>query len=84
MNSAALAPAVKRLALDKSKKVPYLMPLQKEVATLYERVGLMPPPQEVYKSAWGVRKMLGFLKRKCSRRERSLRTGLKRLVSFEN
>ena len=48
MNSAASAPAVKRLALDKSKKTaPYLMPLQKEVAMLYERVGLPPPARSL-------------------------------------
>lgn len=69
MNASVLGPAITRFALDKQKKVPYLLPLQKEVSLLFERVGMTPGAQEVYKSAWGIRKMLGFLKRKCARKE---------------
>ena len=69
-NMEVLLPTVRRfVAGNPAKKVPYLAPLQREISRFFDLAGIQTSQQEVYKSAWGIRKMLGFLKRKCLRKE---------------
>lgn len=68
-NLDALTPVIRKFAEYPARKVPYLAPLQREIALLFEMIGADANAKEIYKSAWGVRKMLGFLKRKVMRKE---------------
>lgn len=50
-------------------KLPYLEPLQVEIAKFYEMTGVPLEQSKIYQGSVEIKKMLGFVKRKASRKE---------------
>ena len=68
-NAMILLPALNRLQFTNGWKLPYIDPLQDEIALLYQKVGIPPEEKEIYKAANEMKKMLSFVKRRAQRKE---------------
>eukprot|EP00438_Fugacium_kawagutii_P003831 Skav220662 [mRNA] locus=scaffold1057:44856:48308:+ [translate_table: standard] len=68
-NSCVLIPALERLRHSPKLSLPYLEPLQLEVAKVYEKMGIPVVAKQIYSSAVEVKRMLGFVKKKANRHE---------------
>ena len=68
-NAMVLRPALQILRDTKGWKLPHIEPLQAEIFQLFQRVGTPVEDQYVYTSSMEVKKLLGFVKRRCTRRE---------------
>ena len=66
-NAMILLPALTRLQFTCGWKLPYIDPLQDEIALLYQKVGIPPEEKEIYKAANELKKMLSFVKRRGQR-----------------
>ena len=68
-NSMVLEPVLTRLAATPSFRLPHLEDLQLQVATLHEKCGLPMGDKSVYKTSVEIKKLTGFVKRRCNRKE---------------
>ena len=68
-NSMVLLPCLDRLKEHGSWKLPYLEPLQSEIATFHEKMGIPLEEKVIYTTSVEIKKMLGFIKRRVSRQE---------------
>lgn len=68
-NSMVLLPCLDRLKAHGSWKLPYLEPLQSEIANFHEKMGIPLEEKVIYTTSVEIKKMLGFIKRRVSRQE---------------
>ena len=68
-NTIILLPALRRLQSSEDLKLPYLEPLQVEISQLFEKLGVPKDASEIYKEAVELKKLMGFVKRRATRKE---------------
>lgn len=68
-NAMVLGPVLKRLATTPKHHLPHLDDLQVEVTTLFEKTGLSTKEKAPYKASVEVKRLAGFIKRRCNRKE---------------
>ena len=68
-NKLVLEPMLVRLQETEDWKLPYLEALQVEVSNLFESCGVPQDPKMIYTAAVEGKRLLGFIKRRCKRRE---------------
>lgn len=68
-NACILKPCLKRLREHPEKKLPYLEPLQDQIAKLWEVVGHPVDDKQVYTGSVEIKRMLGLVKRRAGKRQ---------------
>ena len=68
-NAQVLLPSLGKLRDTPQWKLPHLEPLQEEIAKLFSKVGAPVEDQYIYTASMEVKRLLGFVKRRASRKE---------------
>lgn len=68
-NSEVLIPGLVALRNTAGWKLPHLEPLQQEIMTVFEKLGVEVDDSHIYKTSMELKKLLGFVKRRVRRRE---------------
>ena len=68
-HSDILLPALRRLATVDEHKLPYMAVLDREITALYKKLGKTTSSDIIYRNAQEIKRLLGFLKRKATRKE---------------
>lgn len=68
-NAMVLSPVLSELANTSRFRLPHLDDLSVEVTSLFEKCGLSLGSKAIYKSSVEIKKLAGFVKRRCARKE---------------
>ena len=68
-NAQVLFPALQKLKDTPQWKLPHLEPIQEEITKLFEKVAAPVEDQYIYTASVEVKRLLGFIKRRASRKE---------------
>ena len=73
-----LGPILTRLSQTESLRLPHLEDLKIEVTTLFQKCGTSWGEKEAYKTSVELKKLAGFIKRRCNRKEVTKETGFEK------
>lgn len=68
-NTHVLLPCLRRLNVTDDWKLPYLEPLQVQIAQLFEKLGVCKDEGQIYRESVELKKLMGFVKRRAKRKE---------------
>jgi len=73
-----LGPILARLSETESLRLPHLEDLKIEVSTLFQKCGTSWGEKEAYKTSVELKKLCGFIKRRCARKEVTKEKGFRK------